>query len=144
VWGAQTGRRNVLVGCLLATLALGTLFLVFKGYEYYSEYQEGLVPLKGLFREDLCTGASRAGVSSEEYVREVKLFFVLYFVMTGLPGTHMIVGLGVLAWLVWAARRGRFTPEYHPQVELSGLYWHFVDVVWIFLLPMLYLIGAGH
>jgi cytochrome c oxidase subunit 3 len=70
------------------------------------------------------------------------MFFWLYFAMTGVHALHMIVGLGILTTLVLMARRGRFTTEYHSPVELSGLYWHFVDIVWIFLFPLLYLIGA--
>ncbi len=72
------------------------------------------------------------------------MFFVIYFVMTGLHALHMIGGMSVIGWLMLEARKGRFTPEYHPHIELTGLYWHFVDLIWIFLLPMLYLIGHTH
>ncbi|HKY05202.1 MAG TPA: cytochrome c oxidase subunit 3 family protein [Blastocatellia bacterium] len=72
---------------------------------------------------------------------KVQLFFWIYFAMTGLHALHMIIGLGIMAVLVFMAQRGRFTPEYHAPVEISGLYWHFVDIVWIFLFPLLYLIG---
>jgi cytochrome c oxidase subunit III len=149
VWAAQTGRQAVLVRCLLATIGLGLLFLVFKGFEYYTEYRDELIPVKGLFAVETERGDVRwkgfreAGVHRDEYHRQVKVFFSLYFIMTGLHATHMVAGLALFGWLVWAARKGRFTPEYHPHVELIGLYWHFVDVVWIFLLPMLYLIGHG-
>ncbi|MCI0460091.1 MAG: cytochrome c oxidase subunit 3 family protein [Gemmataceae bacterium] len=151
VYGAQTGKRNYLLGGLAGTIGLGTLFLVFKAYEYTSEYHEGLIPTEALFAVEKVEGGQtkqlwvryqKAGVSRTEYQRQVRVFFSLYFVMTGLHATHMIIGLGVLIWLVREARRGRFTPEYHPQVELFGLYWHFVDVVWIFLLPLLYLVGG--
>jgi cytochrome c oxidase subunit 3 len=72
---------------------------------------------------------------------QVQIFFWIYFAMTGLHALHMIIGIGIIAYLIFYARRGRFTPEYHSPVEISGLYWHFVDIVWIFLFPLLYLLG---
>jgi cytochrome c oxidase subunit 3 len=146
VWGAQTGRRNVLIGCLALTVLLGLVFLVLKVFEYGVDINEGLVPVQESFNtsEELWKGWRDAGVSRGEYLLQVRLFFVIYFVMTGLHALHMIGGISVLGWLILEARKGRFTPEYHPLVELTGLYWHFVDIVWIFLLPMLYLIGHSH
>jgi cytochrome c oxidase subunit 3 len=70
------------------------------------------------------------------------MFYCLYFAMTGVHALHMIVGLGVMTVITIMAARSRFTPEYHSPVEISGLYWHFVDIVWIFLFPLLYLLGA--
>ena len=70
-----------------------------------------------------------------------EIFFSLYFALTGLHALHMIIGLGIMAWLFWMAWSGRVGPAYHNPVEISGLYWHFVDIVWIFLFPLLYLIG---
>jgi cytochrome c oxidase subunit 3 len=72
---------------------------------------------------------------------KVRIFFYIYFVMTGLHALHMIVGLGIMAWLLFMAWRNTFSPEYFMPVEMSGLYWHFVDIVWIFLFPLLYLLG---
>jgi cytochrome c oxidase subunit 3 len=151
VHAAATGNRRAIVGFLAATALLAVTFLGIKFYEYYVDYEEKLVPLPGLqFAErahdgkELWTGYERARVSRPEYVREVRLFFTLYFIMTGLHAVHMLIGLGVMAWVMRDAARGRFSPEYHPQVELFGLYWHFVDLVWIFLLPLLYLLGSGH
>jgi cytochrome c oxidase subunit 3 len=74
--------------------------------------------------------------------QNVQMFYWLYFAMTGVHALHMIIGIGIMLVLVFMARRGRFTPEYHSPVEISGLYWHFVDIVWIFLFPLLYLLGA--
>jgi cytochrome c oxidase subunit 3 len=68
------------------------------------------------------------------------MFFVIYFCMTGLHALHMLIGFGVLTYLIVQARRGRYTPKYNTPVEVAGLYWHFVDIVWIFLFPLLYLI----
>jgi cytochrome c oxidase subunit 3 len=72
--------------------------------------------------------------------RKVQLFMFLYFCMTGLHATHMVIGLGLFAWLIRRARRGEFDKHFYTPVENIGLYWHFVDVVWIFLFPLLYLI----
>jgi cytochrome c oxidase subunit 3 len=146
VWGAQAGRRNVLIGCLAATVLLGLVFLVLKVYEYAVDVDEGLVPVAGVFNtsEEMWPHWRDAGVSKAEFMLQARVFFSIYFVMTGLHALHMIGGMSVIGWLIVEARKGRFTPEYHPQIELTGLYWHFVDIVWIFLLPMLYLIGHSH
>jgi cytochrome c oxidase subunit III len=128
VFGSQTGRRRPLVGGLALTITLGLIFLAIKFYEYYQKYVEHHIP-----------GPSFA--FPEPYTKPAKMYFTLYFAMTGLHAAHMIVGCGLLTFLIVMARRGRFTPEYHSPVEISGLYWHFVDIIWIFLYPLLYLIG---
>jgi cytochrome c oxidase subunit III len=128
VFGSQTGRRPPLIGGLALTILLGLAFLAIKFYEYYQKYVEHHIP-----------GPSFAFPAP--YAREAKMYFTLYFAMTGLHAAHMIVGCGLLTVLIVMAWRGRFTPEYHSPVELSGLYWHFVDIIWIFLYPLLYLIG---
>jgi cytochrome c oxidase subunit 3 len=82
------------------------------------------------------------GVINADHFRDkVRSFYWIYFVMTGLHALHMIVGLGLMTWLLWTAWKGRYTAEYYAPVEMSGLYWHFVDIVWIFLFPLLYLLG---
>ena len=128
VFGSQTGRRRMLVGGLALTIALGIVFLAIKVYEYYQKYVEHHIP-----------GPSFAFPAP--YTQPAKMYFTLYFAMTGLHAAHMIVGCGLLGVLIVMAWRGRFTPEYHSPVELSGLYWHFVDIIWIFLYPLLYLVG---
>jgi cytochrome c oxidase subunit 3 len=128
VHAAQVGRRQILVRCLLLTMLLGLAFLGIKGYEYVHKYHESLVP---------GVRFSAAG----PYATEMEVFLVLYFIMTGLHALHMIIGLGLLAVLVVLAGRGVLSAEYHTPVEAIGLYWHFVDIVWIFLYPLLYLIG---
>jgi cytochrome c oxidase subunit III len=128
VFGSQTGRRRTMIGGLALTIALGVVFLAIKFYEYYQKYVEHHIP----------------GPSFEfpaPYTKPAKMYFTLYFAMTGLHAAHMIVGCGLLSVLIVMAWRGRFTPEYHSPVEVSGLYWHFVDIIWIFLYPLLYLIG---
>ena len=84
----------------------------------------------------------QANPGNPEIVTQVRMFMVIYFIMTGLHALHMIAGLGMMAVLVYMAQKNMFSAEYHPHVELTGLYWHFVDLVWIFLFPLLYLLGS--
>ena len=133
VHAAAHGRKRALVGFLLATIALGSVFLAIKGVEYHDKFVHHLVPGPGFRAEEVPLTGNEA--------REAQLYFSLYFGMTGLHALHMVIGIGVLLVLVVLALRGRFSPEYHNPVELTGLYWHFVDIVWIFLFPLLYLIG---
>ena len=128
VRSAQQGRRLPLVAYLVLTMALGCVFLGIKTYEYHHKFVEGLVPGPA-FR-----------FPGPEWAH-AEIFFCLYFAMTGLHALHMIVGLGVLAVMLVMGARGRFGPHYYNPIECSGLYWHFVDIVWIFLFPLLYLIG---
>ena len=84
---------------------------------------------------------SNGQIDGNKFRDRVRIFYYLYFVMTGLHALHMVIGLGLMAWLLWTAWRGYYTSEYYMPVEMSGLYWHFVDIVWIFLFPLLYLLG---
>jgi len=128
VRSAQRGKRRPLVLFLLLTMVLGSVFLGIKTYEYHHKFVEGLVPGAAFHFEG-------------EEAAHAEIFFCLYFAMTGLHALHMIIGLGVLAVMLVLGARGRFGPLYHNPVECSGLYWHFVDIVWIFLFPLLYLVG---
>ena len=109
--------------------------------------------------KDHLTEAERLGyftnsgeIDPDRFRDKMRIFFWIYFTMTGLHALHMVVGLGIMSWLLWKAWRGTFSAEYYSPVEISGLYWHFVDIVWIFLFPLLYLLGrhfihgggAGH
>jgi cytochrome c oxidase subunit 3 len=125
---AQVGQRRALVVFLIATMMLGCVFLGIKGYEYYTEYVERHVPGHGFQFE-------------AEYASQAQIFFSLYFMMTGLHAVHMIIGLGIMTVMLWLSWRGTITAEYASPIEISGLYWHFVDIVWIFLFPLLYLVG---
>jgi cytochrome c oxidase subunit III len=129
VRSAATGRKKLLIGFLVATMLLGGAFLGIKAIEYTDHIHHHLFPGPGFH------------YPAPADARAAEMFFSLYFAMTGLHALHMVVGLGILTTLLVLARRGRFTPEYSTPVEISGLYWHFVDIVWIFLFPMLYLIG---
>jgi cytochrome c oxidase subunit 3 len=131
VHASETGKRNALVIFLLMTMVLGSVFLGIKAVEYADKFHHGLVP--GPYFTFTGPDANQA-----------QLFFSLYFAMTGVHALHMIIGLGVLAVLVLQARRGRFGTRYHTPIELTGLYWHFVDIIWIFLFPLLYLIERHH
>lgn len=148
VYCSQIGKRKPLIIFLLLTMVLGTAFLVIKGVEYHEKYVEHHIPVRFAtyefkWEEHAAAGAAAQAESSTAVdAGDVEMFFFLYFAMTGVHALHMIIGLGILMTLVFMAKRGRFTPEYHSPVELSGLYWHFVDIVWIFLFPLLYLIGA--
>jgi cytochrome c oxidase subunit 3 len=102
----------------------------FKALEYYGDYREQLVP--GLAFDP----------AEWQHPRQVQLFLSFYYVMTGLHAVHLTVGILVLLVIAGYARRGTFSPLYYSPVEAWGLYWHFVDVIWIFLLPLLYLIGT--
>ncbi len=128
VHGAQVSRRGMVVICLILTMALGTVFLGVKAYEYWHKWHEHLVP-----------GPSFVFHGPDPH--NAQLFFSLYFAMTGLHALHMVIGIGLLAILTLRAAQGMFNRLYYTPVEVSGLYWHFVDLVWIFLFPLLYLLG---
>ena len=128
VHSAAEGRRRKIILFVILTMILGSIFLGIKFYEYYQKYEEHLIP-GGNFAY---TGPSP---------RQAEIFLSFYFAMTGMHALHMIIGFGLQTYLVIAAWRGRFTAAYHTPVELVGLYWHFVDIVWIFLFPLLYLVG---
>lgn len=126
VRAAEQRNRRQMIFLLVATAVLGLIFLGIKATEYYTEYVDQLVP--GLIF--VWEGADAL---------QARVFFSIYFVMTGLHAIHMIIGLGVVAVMIIYGARGGY--EVNPMpVERFGLYWHFVDIVWIFLFPLLYLI----
>ncbi len=133
IHSAQTGKRKSVVMFYLAlTMILGAAFLGIKfTFEWHHDWMEGLVP--GL-------NWTYAG----PYAPGVEMFFCFYFFMTGLHALHMIIGIGILTVLTGMASRGRFSDQYYTPLEVTGLYWHFVDIVWIFLFPLLYLIGGRY
>ena len=137
IWAAQTARRGMLLLMLVLTMIFGLAFLGIKAKEYKDKFEEHHVP-GATFSFEHEQIPSHPG----EYAnpRHAEIFFALYFIMTGLHALHMIVGLGIFIWLFWMAWKGRFTPGYHTPLEVGGLYWHFVDIIWIYLFPLLYLI----
>jgi cytochrome c oxidase subunit 3 len=138
VHSAKTGRQRRLFAFLLLTAALGMLFLGLKGVEYYSDYRDNLIPG---WRFDPDEWVNKEGLSPGQ-VPHVKLFLLFYWIMTGMHALHVTIGIGVVLVMAWLSRRGHFSPAYYSPVDVTGLYWHFVDTVWIFLLPMLYLLGT--
>jgi cytochrome c oxidase subunit 3 len=142
---ARAGDNRRVARFLTFTIVLGTVFLGIKAYEWTHEITHGLVP-GSMFRHELFPEPAHAQeLGPSGFSQHAELFYLAYFLMTGLHATHMIVGLGLLGVLVYLARRNRFSPQYNTPVDMIGLYWHFVDIVWIFLFPLLYLIhGPGH
>jgi len=132
VRAARLGQQRMIVLFLLATMALGGVFLGIKAIEYHHKWVEHLVPGFNFHYE------------ASQYGHEVQILFFLYFMMTGMHALHMIIGEGLLGTLVVMALRGRFSARWNTPVDMIGLYWHFVDIVWIFLFPLLYLIGKHH
>ncbi|MFL6353887.1 MAG: cytochrome c oxidase subunit 3 family protein [Bryobacteraceae bacterium] len=130
VRAAQLSKRRDLILFLILTMIFGTIFLVIKGFEYHEKWVEHLVP-----------GFNFRYEAAPQYAHNAQILFFLYFCMTGMHALHMIVGLGLLTYLVIQAMRRIFNANYFAPVEMIGLYWHFVDIVWIFLFPLLYLIG---
>jgi len=133
VHAALTGGRRLALWLVL-TAVLGLAFLGLKGYEYLSDYREGLVPWTARFSAREWTEHTPPADP-----QHVALFLIFYYVMTGLHAVHLSVGIGLVVWLTRRAMAGRVTPDRSDVAEAIGLYWHFVDVVWIFLLPLLYL-----
>lgn len=128
VHSAQEGNQKLLGLFLLATIIIGALFLGIKFTEYYFHYLDHKAP--GVWFE---AAGPNAG--------HLQLFFVFYFIMTGLHATHMIIGIGILSALIYRTMLGTFTARYHTPVVLTGLYWHFVDIVWVFLYAIFYISG---
>ncbi len=132
---AQIGNRKALIRNLIFTIILGSVFLIVKYFEYREKWVNATIP--GIRWEDgqywMTEGANH------------QIFFVLYFIMTGVHALHMVIGIGLLAWLVIAAWRShKFINGDYLPVEFTGFYWHFVDIVWVYLFPLLYLIDRFH
>jgi cytochrome c oxidase subunit III len=166
VWAAQTNRKQLLPLCLILTLLLGGVFLGIKYAEYKQKFEHHLVPglsfdityhmnhaapgddpkelaaerkeIEEALRVEDPTDPQRALTALNAHAQ---LYFSLYFGMTGLHALHMVVGAGLLIWLVKESLKGRFSAEYNTPIEVVGLYWHFVDIVWIYLFALLYLIN---
>ena len=150
VYSTQVGKRRNSIICLLLTIVLGMAFLGIKAVEYQEKYRDHLIPGKLIPGNPFNPAVAGPGEEADEHklhlapgvsVAHVQMFYWIYFAMTGMHALHMIIGVGLLAVLTIMAWRGRFSPEYHAPVEIVGLYWHFVDIVWIFLFPLLYLLG---
>ncbi len=141
---AQLGRAKRLVAFLVLTLFLGLVFLGVKVVEYGEKFEHHLVPGPHYaFHVEAHDAAhlEKWGYTQETLQAPTQMFYSLYFAMTGLHALHMIIGVGLLLFYMKPAWNGRYNADYHNPIECFGLYWHFVDIVWIFLFPLLYLIG---
>jgi len=159
VRAAQLGKRMLQVKMLLLTLFFGLAFLGIKGYEWREKYVEHHIPTFADYNVIRGEGGLLKGENAKflgidklqgdpvkwrereaEIQQRTKIFYSLYFALTGMHALHMVVGVGIFSVITIMAWRGKFTPEYHTPLEIAGLYWHFVDIVWIYLFPLLYLI----
>lgn len=135
---AQRGKRQQLVAYLLVTVLLGLTFLGVKAIEYNEKFKHHHVPgATFAFNEPFDDNGKHIPVNP----KEAELFFSIYFAMTGMHALHMIIGCGLFGGLAWLAWKGKYTPEYYTPIENGGLYWHLVDIIWIYLFPLLYLIS---
>jgi len=157
VRAAQLGKRKQQVKLLLATIFFGLVFLGVKAYEWREKYEEHHIPtfdynviggkgdlIKGHERflgiEKVETDPGKLRAREAQIQEHTQVFYSLYFALTGMHALHMVIGVGIFSVITFMAWKGRFTPEYHTPLEIAGLYWHFVDIVWIYLFPLLYLI----
>ena len=158
VRAAQTNNRKWTVNWLVLTMLLGCVFLGVKVIEYQDKFANYEVPgakYNWLYHEqhaaapgEHAEGAAPAAAEGHRQLRmtpgqlqnTTQIYFSLYFTMTGLHALHMIIGVGLMLVITWMAWKGRFDDQWYTPVEMSGLYWHFVDIVWIFLFPLLYLV----
>jgi cytochrome c oxidase subunit 3 len=141
VHAAVTGQRRMLVLFLILTWLLGFSFIGIKAVEWTADYREGLIPaVRWTYYEEHLDKASLL-LERAIHPQQVMMYFVLYFCMTGLHAIHMVVGLILVGWFIYLAWRNHFRDGNDQPVEIMGLYWHFVDIVWIFLFPLLYLIA---
>ncbi len=139
IHSAHSGKKKgITIMWLVLTMILGLTFLGIKlRFEWYEDYLHHFVPGFGFqYRPEWASLGSQ--------MPQVQMFMCFYFFMTGLHALHMVVGLGILTVLIIMTARNKFSPEYVAPLEISGLYWHFVDIVWIFLFPLLYLIGGRY
>jgi cytochrome c oxidase subunit III len=150
VYSTQVGQRRMSIIFLVATMILGMTFLGIKAVEYHDKYRDSLIPGKLIPGRPFNPAVQEHGAPFDPHklhlpegtsVRHVEMFYWIYFALTGVHALHMIIGIGLLAVMLYFSARGRYSPEYHAPIEISGLYWHFVDIIWIFLFPLLYLLG---
>jgi cytochrome c oxidase subunit 3 len=149
VWCAETRRRRGLVLCLGLTFFFGTCFLGIKSIEYHEKWEKHHVPGLHYSLQSFLDPASDPEVYKEyhdkpmslDMARHTELYFFLYFAMTGMHALHMIIGIAILGYMIFRARAGAYTSGHVTFVENFGLYWHFVDIIWIYLFAVLYLIS---
>jgi len=147
VWAAEVRKQKLLVIFLVLTTIFGFAFLGVKADEYHEKYEKHHIPGASFDISEFVNppldakGKPTQVPMAPDMAQKTQIFFFLYFAMTGMHALHMIIGLGILFWLIWRAQRGEFSVGYVAPIENFGLYWHFVDIVWLFLFPLLYLIN---
>ncbi|MGF7183590.1 cytochrome c oxidase subunit 3 [Tunturiibacter psychrotolerans] len=148
VWAAEVQKKSLLVLFLVLTTVFGVAFLGIKGVEYHEKWEKHHIPGSHFDVSEFInppvnpkTGKLTEKPLAPDMAQKTQVFFFLYFAMTGMHAFHMILGIGLLFWLTWRANRGEFSAGYVAPIENFGLYWHFVDIVWLFLFPLLYLIN---
>ncbi len=148
VWAAEVRKRQLLVLMLVLTNIFGIAFLGVKTVEYKEKWEKHHIPGASFDISefvnppiDAKTGKPDQNPLPPDMAQKTQIFFFLYFAMTGMHALHMIIGIALLVWLTWRAHRGEFSSGYVAPIENFGLYWHFVDIVWLFLFPLLYLIN---
>ena len=124
----QVGNKKWTLINLAATFSLAGVFLVIKYFEYSHKFHEGLLPGKAF---------AFNGIDATN----PHIFFGVYFTMTGLHGIHVVAGMIAIAWMFYRTAKNHFSANYYNPIEMTGLYWHLVDLIWIFLFPLLYLVG---
>ncbi len=140
VRSAQLGRRRALLATLSLTLALAGVFLLVKYFEYSHKLRHGVTWGASYHASEEILRSLPAAIRALPVPEHLGTFFTLYYLMTGLHGIHVVVGMGLYLWLLRRARRGDFGPGYYGPVDAVALYWHLVDMIWIFLFPLFYLV----
>jgi len=147
VRSSQLGKKDQTTMWLVITILCACVFLVVKYFEYTAKLEHGFLPGRCFGHPwfgDHCTDRTAATahpIPVHHLPSRANVFFALYFMMTGLHGVHVLVGMGILIWVTRRNLRGDFSKEYFTPVEIGALYWHLVDLVWIYLFPLLYLVG---
>ncbi len=140
VYSAQIGKRKMLMFFLAATMLFGAIFLGVKSIEYRDKFRDHHIPGPSFSTAEF----EHKDHLPRDVANETQIYFSLYFAMTGMHAIHMIVGMVIMGFLIFHSWRGKYPPGHYTTIENFGLYWHFVDIVWIFLFPLLYLISRRH
>ena len=143
---AQHGRNDKIFFWIIITILFGLAFIGIKAYEYHHVYAENLIPGVNFDKQELGDPHRHFnGHHFPEFLRRpAQIFFSFYFALTGIHALHMVVGVGIMTWVAVLAKKKEFSTDYYNPVEIAGLYWHFVDIVWIFLYPLLYLVDRTY
>lgn len=140
IFYTQTGKIQKAIASMGITVVCGFIFMAIKYFEYSHKIHLGLLP-GAWFTADFAQLSQEIGVAADAIPKNLALYFSFYYMMTGLHGIHVMIGMGLILWVMWRAKRGEFGPHHYTAVEGVGLFWHLVDLVWIYLFPLLYLVS---